>query len=94
MRNRRSDRNLKTSIKTRRRRGSRMQAYDALPRDLRVWLASACLPWSPESALKIWKRADGVRNPCAAISRLDAIERSMLDKDEKIWGAMTGQTGG
>ncbi len=62
-----------------------MERYDALPRDLRLWLASACLPWSPVSALKIWRNTDGARNPDAAISRLNAIEQSMLRRDADIW---------
>lgn len=81
-----SGRNLRTQLKRRRRRGSPMQAYDALPQGLRQWLASACLPWSPASALKIWDQAGGSANPMAAILRLDAIERSMLQQDALIWG--------
>jgi len=38
--------NLATSLR-RKARGNPMHAYDALPHDLRRWLASACLPWSP-----------------------------------------------
>ncbi len=34
-----------------------MQAYDALPRPLRSWLAQAALPWSPASAKRVWTRA-------------------------------------
>ena len=62
-----------------------MQVYDALPRELRFWLASACLPWSPASARRIWDKADGARNPVAAITRLDAIERAMMQRDAGIW---------
>ncbi|WP_082029868.1 DUF6525 family protein [Ruegeria sp. ANG-S4] len=86
-------RNLRTSMKTRRRGGSRMRAFDALPRDLRLWLASACLPWSPESALKVWSRAGGPRNPDAAILRLEEIERAMLQKDAHVWQAKARQNG-
>ena len=68
---------------------SPMQAYDALPPELRRWLSTACLPWSPASALKIWNRAGGPANPHDALSRLDAIERSMLQKDAAIWQGMT-----
>lgn len=93
MRNGQSGRNLRTSIKTRRRGGSRMRVFDALPRDLRAWLASACLPWSPESALKVWSRAGGPHNPAAAISRLDEIERAMLQKDAHVWTAQARENG-
>ncbi|EEE36883.1 hypothetical protein RKLH11_718 [Rhodobacteraceae bacterium KLH11] len=64
-----------------------MRDYDALPSGLRCWLASACLPWSPASALRIWKQAGGSADPAAALSKLDAIEQSMLQKDAMIWKA-------
>ncbi|KIC41201.1 hypothetical protein RA27_11255 [Ruegeria sp. ANG-R] len=70
-----------------------MQAYDALPQGLRHWLASACLPWSPASALKIWDQAGGAANPAAAILRLEAVERSMLRQDAVIWAAPGKQSG-
>ena len=62
-----------------------MQAYDALPQQLRQWLAQACLPWSPTSALKIWNRTGGGSDPDAAIVRLNAVEQAMLQKDAKVW---------
>ncbi len=62
-----------------------MQAYDALPQPLRQWLTQACLPWSPASALKIWRQTGGSRNPAAAIGRLNAVEQAMLQQDTKVW---------
>lgn len=62
-----------------------MQAYDALPAELRWWLASACLPWSPASALRIWHKVGGAHNPDDACSRLNAIEQSMLQRDGRVW---------
>lgn len=62
-------------LKLRRRRGDPMQAYDALPPDLRRWLAQAALPWSPSSCLAIWKKA---RTAQDAIDRLERAERAML----------------
>lgn len=62
-----------------------MQTYDNLPQPLRRWLAQACLPWSPSSALKIWNRIDGAKDPVAAIVRLNAVEQAMLQKDSKVW---------
>ena len=54
----RSIRNLgETSLRSKRRSGHPMQAYDALPSPLRQWLAQAALPWSPNSAKRIWTRA-------------------------------------
>ncbi len=58
-----------------------MQAYDALPSALRQWLANACLPWSPSSAMKIWKNAGGAQNPQAAMEKLSAVEQAMLARD-------------
>ncbi|WP_247744064.1 DUF6525 family protein [Ruegeria sp. R14_0] len=85
MTNRTKNRNLRTQIKRRRRAGSPMQAYDALPAELRRWLASACLPWSPASALRIWDKVGGARDPDTAYSRLNAIEQSMLQRDAHVW---------
>jgi hypothetical protein len=34
-----------------------MASYDRLPRDLRLWLAEAALPWSARSVLRLWQRA-------------------------------------
>ncbi|WP_268952757.1 DUF6525 family protein [Ruegeria haliotis] len=82
---RRTSRNLRTHLTRRKRQGRTMQAYDTLPSTLRHWLAEACLPWSPSSALKIWENAGGDRNPEAALERLDTIERSMLCRDARIW---------
>ena len=62
-----------------------MQAYDALPQDLRSWLALACLRWSLNPALKIWKRADGNTSPIEALSQLHALEQAMLQCDKAIW---------
>ncbi|MFW8594284.1 DUF6525 family protein [Cribrihabitans neustonicus] len=85
MADRKPRRNLNSRLKRRRREGSPMQAYDALPPPLRRWLASACLPWSPASALRLWTRAGGSRDPEAAAARLDAAEAAMLARDAGIW---------
>lgn len=82
---RRSGRNLRSNLKRRRRCTCPMRAYDSLPSELRAWLAEACLPWSPSSALKIWNRSGGSANAAEALSRLDAIEQSMLRKDSVVW---------
>jgi hypothetical protein len=66
-----------------------MQAYDALPADLRQWLADAVLPWSAESARRVWakalKSARGDRQ--AAQAALSALERKRLKRDvARVWG--------
>ncbi|WP_254429813.1 DUF6525 family protein [Ruegeria atlantica] len=86
MTDRRKNRNLRSQIKRRRRAGSPMEAYDALPADLRKWLAAACLPWSPASALRVWDIVGGSHDPEEAYSRLNAIEQTMLQRDARVWG--------
>ncbi|WP_302477947.1 DUF6525 family protein [Ruegeria atlantica] len=81
-----SGRNLQSNLRRRRRQKPPMQAYDALPPQLRKWLAQACLPWSPTSALKIWNNAGGGDDPSAAIVRLDSVEQAMLRRDAGVWG--------
>nr|WP_254440333.1 DUF6525 family protein [Ruegeria arenilitoris] len=78
-------RNLRSRLNRRRRQRPAMQAYDTLPPQLRKWLANACLPWSPNSALKIWKAAGGAKAPADALARLNAIEQAMLLRDARIW---------
>ncbi len=64
-----------TTLPRRRGAGDPMQAYDALPPELRHWPADAVLPWSPRSCRRIWARA-GLRakTPGAIIARLDTAE--------------------
>ena len=80
--------NLATSLR-RKARGNPMQAYDALPHDVRRWLAAAALPWSPQSVARLWRRALRDANGCKhrATARLDAAEQRLLERDApKIWG--------
>ena len=49
--------NLRSNLRKRRRASVPMQEFDELPPALRVWLHQAVLPWSPRSALRIWRRA-------------------------------------
>ncbi len=65
-----------------------MAAYDRLPRDLRVWLAEAALPWSAASVLRLWERA--LRETgCAqaARARLARAEAKALAREAaRVWG--------
>jgi hypothetical protein len=65
-----------------------MAAYDRLPRDLRLWLAEAALPWSAASVQRLWQRA--LRDTgCAraARARLAAAEQKTLAREAaKVWG--------
>jgi hypothetical protein len=65
------------------RRGNPMDAHDRLPAPLRQWLIHAVLPWSAESALRIWDKAMR-ETGCvkAARDRLTHIERKTLEREE------------
>jgi hypothetical protein len=46
-----------TSLRRRARAGDPMRGYDALPPELRAWIAQAALPWSPRSCARLWEKA-------------------------------------
>lgn len=82
-------RNLRSTFKRRRRDACPMAAYDRLPSDLRAWLADAALPWSAQSALRLWRKALAACNGDAAEARrqLGRIEGRQLCRDaRRIWG--------
>lgn len=60
-----------------------MQAFDALPPELRRWLANAALPWSPQSCRRIWLKAGASGASVAErLARLDRAERQTLARDQ------------
>jgi hypothetical protein len=64
------------------RSGNPMAAHDRLPPDLRRWMIHAALPWSAESALRLWTRAlreTGCKE--AALARLAAAEQRTLARE-------------
>ena len=68
-----------TNIQKIRRNLDPMQSYDALPVELRRWLMDACLPWSPTSSLRIWRKARTLgASPSEVIAKLVRIENAML----------------
>ncbi|MEC8668087.1 MAG: DUF6525 family protein [Pseudomonadota bacterium] len=75
-------RNVATTLRRRRRRADPMQAYDALPRPLRAWMAQAALPWSPASCRRIWAKArsEGA-SPDDILARLTRAEQRTLSRD-------------
>lgn len=83
-----------TTLKRRRRAADPMQAYDALPRPLRHWLAGAALPWSPKSCKRIWDRAreEGLSLD-AAIETLTRAEQRTLARDRDAHGVSATQCG-
>ena len=71
-----------TRLRGRRRDVDPMAAFDALPPDLRAWMAEAALPWSPVSCLKLWRRALSEEGcPERARARLDRAQAVLLAKD-------------
>ena len=68
-----------------------MARYDRLPPGLRRWLAGAALPWSPHSALKLWKRAERAHpgDPAAVLARLDQAEARLLARDPLTRGPLS-----
>lgn len=63
--------------------------FDRLPAPLRQWLAEAAMPWSPRSALRIWRR---VLRRCGgdevmARREMSRIEAERLAQDvRRVWG--------
>ncbi len=80
--------NLASSLRGRRRDRPAMEAFDRLPPALRRWLAGAALPWSAESALRIWRRAlEETGSEAAAAARCSAAERACLRREAPgLWG--------
>lgn len=81
--------NSRSTLRRRARAADPMAAYDRLPAELRDWLASAALPWSPRSALRAWRaalaRAGG--DPDRARVVLSETERRQIARDAaRIWG--------
>jgi hypothetical protein len=71
-----------TSLRGKRRVGTPMQNFDALPPPLRHWLGQAALPWSPTSARRIWNtaRTQGLSED-EALSILSKAEAGTLSRD-------------
>ena len=65
-----------------------MAEHDRLPAPLRAWLAQAALPWSAQSAARLWQRAlHETRCPDAALARLQSAEAKTLAREAaRVWG--------
>ncbi|WP_299144959.1 DUF6525 family protein [uncultured Tateyamaria sp.] len=73
-----------TRLRGKRRNVDPMQAYDALPTQLRRWLCHAALPWSPASARKIWNRARATGlDTDEAIALLRRSETNTLAREKR-----------
>ncbi|TVS02331.1 MAG: hypothetical protein EA407_09940 [Rhodobacteraceae bacterium] len=79
-------RNTVTRLRCRR---ASMSQYDRLPADLRQWLATAALPWSAQSALRLWQRSlrTARGDTHAARAALDRAEARLVARDAAlVWG--------
>ena len=78
----------KTSLKRKRRSENPMGDYDNLPKELRVWVAAAVLPWRPKSVRRTFDRAfsqTGDRKK--ALAELDRLQRRLIARDARnVWG--------
>ena len=65
-----------TNLRRRKRVGNSMYEFDHLPKQLRKWMNSAILPWSPVSVRRLW---------CKSINNGLSFEEALnvLDKSEK-----------
>jgi hypothetical protein len=80
--------NLASTLR-RSRRGNPMRRFDRAPAALRALLAKAALPWSVDSAMKLYARA--LKAACgdqrAALAVLSDRERALIARDAaKVWG--------
>lgn len=77
-----------TSLTLRRRTENPMREFDRLPAELRLWLASAMLPWRPRSVERVFARALArTQDRQAALAELDRVERRLVALDaRKVWG--------
>lgn len=74
-----------TNLRGRRRSRDPMRSYDALPAQLRQWLAQAASPWSSASARKIWNQVQSKGlNPDETLAVLDRVESKTLARDKRI----------
>jgi len=80
--------NLNSSLRRKKKHRDPMKCYDELPCELRQWLSSALLPWSPLSALKAYQQALRTKgSPEGALAELDKKQIRLLEKDcAIIWG--------
>ena len=80
--------NLNSSLRRKKKHLDPMKCYDELPCELRQWLSSALLPWSPRSALKAYQKALRTKGSSeGALAELDKKQNRLLEKDcIIIWG--------
>ncbi|MEM9551449.1 MAG: DUF6525 family protein [Pseudomonadota bacterium] len=78
----------KTSLKRKWRNEDPMREFDRLPKELRVWIASADLPWRPRSVRQSFYRAlSRTGDKDRALEELDRLQERLVAKDAGVvWG--------
>lgn len=67
-----------------------MAEFDALPPEVRGWIAEAVLPWSARSVRRLWREAmaQAGGDAAAARARLDQAQARLIARDAaRVWGA-------
>jgi len=77
-----------TSLRKRRRQRDPMGEFDRLPPELRGWITTAILPWSPRSVQRAYRKAMARYHDTAiALSELDRMEARLVSRDTRmVWG--------
>ncbi|CUH86772.1 hypothetical protein PH5382_00685 [Phaeobacter sp. CECT 5382] len=73
-----------TALRRRKRNQDPMAAYDSLPKELRHWMQTAKLPWSPASCRAVWRKArtrgDNLDKVLASLDRAEAATLARVAK--------------
>jgi len=72
-----------TNLRRRKRVGNSMYEFDHLPEQLRKWMNSAILPWSPVSVRRLWCKS--INNGLSfeeALNVLDNAEAYKIKKEK------------
>lgn len=83
----------RTGLKRKRRALDPMREFDGLPQELRVWVATADLPWRPGSVRRSFERALAETGDVdRALQELDRLQQRLIAKDaKKVWGEVHPQ---
>ncbi len=77
-----------TTLKRRRRPKNAMSEFDRLPAELRGWVATAILPWRPQSVRRAYDKAlKQTRDASKALEELDRLQEHRISQDaRRLWG--------
>ena len=78
----------RTSLKRKRRNEDPMRDFVRMPAELRLWIATAILPWRPRSVQRAFERAVArTQDRSLALREIDMIQQRMIARDaRKVWG--------